>query len=240
MSSYSEIRKRNKSPLSVKTDNKFYQELSQKLWESKPTDENQLVDVPLMKTKRTQQYLNNDENEMIAENRRLKQIIIQLKLDMKSKLEQDLLKQKNEFQGILQEYVEFIDKILQDKKELQQQLDLLRVSNSYDQSSEQQLKQQLTMLQEENQKSLQQSDEFNDKLQQIEELLQSLEHDKQNAHEKINQLKQQNQQLKIHYEEKIQAIKAQNYQDFQKFEQIVQSALDKKDAKINKLKQQLQ
>lgn len=52
-----------------------------------------MMDVPMMKTKRTTAYL-NDENgkDLVAENRKLKETIIQLKLEMKSKLEADLMK----------------------------------------------------------------------------------------------------------------------------------------------------
>ncbi|CAD8045738.1 unnamed protein product [Paramecium sonneborni] len=219
-------------------DQKFYQELTQKLWESHPTDENQeiSVDVPQMQTKRAQPYL-SEENNLTLENRKLKETIIQMKLEMKSKLEADLLKQKNEFQTILQEYVAFIDKILQDKKDLQ--LQLAQYQKQEPQESQNELIEQLHFLQEENFKSLQQSEEFSNKLIQIETLLINLEEEKKIAYEKIEQLKVQNQQLKQHYEEKLQNMKQQHYDDITKFESIVQEALDKKDFKIQKLKEQL-
>ncbi|CAK78902.1 unnamed protein product (macronuclear) [Paramecium tetraurelia] len=219
-------------------DQKFYQELTQKLWESHPTDENleTSVEVPQMQTKRAQPYL-TEENNLTLENRKLKETIIQMKLEMKSKLEADLLKQKNEFQTILQEYVAFIDKILQDKKDLQ--LQLAQCQRQEAQENQNELIEQLHFLQEENYKSLQQSEEFSNKLVQIETLLINLEEEKKSAYDKIEQLKLQNQQLKQHYEEKLQNLKQQHFADITKFESIVEEALNKKDCKIQRLKEQL-
>ncbi|KAL4437646.1 hypothetical protein ABPG74_017884 [Tetrahymena malaccensis] len=63
------------------------------------------------------------------ENTKLKKMMYQMKLDMKSQLEEGLVQQKNQMKTINDEYLQFIEKIMTDKKELTKKCDNLIQEN---------------------------------------------------------------------------------------------------------------
>ncbi|EAR84394.2 hypothetical protein TTHERM_00703860 (macronuclear) [Tetrahymena thermophila SB210] len=63
------------------------------------------------------------------ENTKLKKMMYQMKLDMKSQLEEGLVQQKNQMKTINDEYLQFIEKIMTDKKELTKKCDNLLQEN---------------------------------------------------------------------------------------------------------------